>query len=203
MKRRPNVEVMYIDFQERRRPILFSRRISATIDVGDTVYLTLKGLKQDRPSPKLSDKSAGPFKILAKVGNAFKLQLPGDWQIHDTFAPDKLRRGYTTDEPLKGQIADPEPPIQVLEHEEYGVEKILASKLQRKRLIYKVKWEYEMPGEDEWIPASNLKNSARLLAAFHAAHPEAPGPPKRLKIWLQADEDDVYVEDHQDDNRAA
>lgn len=54
----------------------------------------MKGLKQDRPSRKLSDKNADPFPIIRKVGNAFELQLPAGYDVHPVFAPEKLRRAH-------------------------------------------------------------------------------------------------------------
>jgi hypothetical protein len=72
-------------------------------DVGDFVYLSLKGLKQERPSQKLAYKAAGPFKITEKVGHAFKLNLPPGFEIHLVFAPEKLRLARKkSSEPLTG-----------------------------------------------------------------------------------------------------
>jgi hypothetical protein len=77
--------------QARQKVQADKHRREVDFDVGDRVYLSLKGLKQDRPSPKLADKAAGPFEIIRKVRHAFELRLPPEFNIHPVFAPEKLR----------------------------------------------------------------------------------------------------------------
>jgi hypothetical protein len=44
-------------------------------DVGDKVWVTTKNWKTDRPSRKLDYQMAGPYEILERVGNAYKVKL--------------------------------------------------------------------------------------------------------------------------------
>jgi len=100
---------------------------------------------------------------------------------------------------LNGQIADPQPPITVNGQDEWEVERILAVRSVRKKLLYRVKWL----GHDDdltWYPARNFKNSPHCIRDFHAEYPNLPGPPKRLGEWLRAAEEDMFLEDHEGDD---
>ena len=52
-----------------------------------------------------------------------------------------------------------------------------------------------------WYPARNLRNVPKCLREFHDAYPNEPGPPRRLQNWLEAEEKDVFLEDHPDDDK--
>ncbi len=76
-------------------------------------------MKQERPSKKLSDKNAGPFQIIRKVGHAFKLQLPPEYDIHPIFTPEKLRRAHKPDrKPLIGQLPNQAQPVKIAGEDE-------------------------------------------------------------------------------------
>jgi hypothetical protein len=68
--------------------------------VDDSAYLTLKPYKINRPSRKLAEQNAGLFKIIKKIGNAYKLRLPVSMQILPVFSLNKLRK--TPNNPLPG-----------------------------------------------------------------------------------------------------
>jgi transposase InsO family protein len=174
-------------------------RREVDFDVGDYVMVTTKDWNLGRPSRKLGEQAAGPYKIVGKVGHSYKLQLPDSIKVHPVFAPEKLRRAATTD-PLQGQIPDPQPPIEVDGQEEWELERILAVRLVRQKLQYRAKWL----GQDDdptWYPAGNFKNSPYAIRDFHGQYPELPGPPKRLGQWVKAAEEDMFLEDHEDDDR--
>jgi hypothetical protein len=105
--------------------------------VGDKVWVTTKHWKTDCPSRKLGNQIEGPFEILEERGYSFLLKLPETMKVHLVFHAEKLRKD--PENPLLGQ-ANPEPPLVVLEdgEQEYDVQRILAVKLVRKKLKYKI-----------------------------------------------------------------
>ena len=157
----------------------------------------MKHYKSDQPSKKLDYQKIGPFWIKEQVGHAYQLDLPPTMKIHDVFSPDKLQ--WAADDPLPGQTQEPPELIVINDDEEWEVEQVLDSCLHYRKLQYCVKWI----GYDEdwtWYPVSNFIGSPHQLWAFHVNYLDQPGPPQRLKNWLQAwenSEDDV--DDHLDD----
>ena len=70
---------------------------------------------------------------------------------------------------------------------EYEVEKILNSRIYRRKLQYEVKWEGWDEGHVSWEPAENVENSQELVKEFHKANPDAvteaviPQAPKKTR----------------------
>jgi transposase InsO family protein len=185
--------------QARQRSQANRHRREEDFGIGDYVMVTTKNWDLRRPTRKLAEQSAGPFRIAERVGNAYRLELPESIKVHPVFSPEKLRRAAKT-EPLSGQTADPQPPITVDGQDEWEVEQILAVRLIRKRLFYRVKWL----GHDDdltWYPARNFKNSPHRIRDFHVQYPNLAGPPKRLAEWLKATDEDVFLEDHEEDDK--
>ena len=137
---------------------------------------------------------AGPYKIIEKCGHSWKVKLPESMKIWPIFHTQLLRKAATN--PLPGQVNKPPPPIQIEDgEEEWEVEKILASKITRKKVFYRASWI----GYDEdpkQYPASDFKYSPHKLRAFHEEYPQAPGPPRSLSKWQKAWEEgrDTYEE---------
>ncbi|QSZ33203.1 hypothetical protein DSL72_002789 [Monilinia vaccinii-corymbosi] len=82
-----------------------------------------------------------------------------------------------TDDPLPGQRNPPPPPIEIEEIEQFEVEEILDSRIERRdrkglRLKYTVKWiGYDSLTEE---PAKYLEDCPELITAFHRRYPEKP-----------------------------
>ncbi|CRL31343.1 RNA-directed DNA polymerase (reverse transcriptase) [Penicillium camemberti] len=170
-------------------------------DVGDYVFVTTKDWQLDRPNRKLSHLASGPYKIVQKIGNAYKLDLPESIKVHPVFNPSKLRKA-TAMEPLRGQHVDPPPPVVISEEDEWEVDKILDSRLHYRKLQYRVQWL----GHDldlQWYPAGNFKHAPQKIQDFHDQYPVKPGPPARLQTWVNAAKDEVFLEDHDDDDKPA
>ena len=79
------------------------------------------------------------------------------------------------------------------------MEKILSSRIHRKKLQYKVHWK----GYDKnvkYYDAEGFKGSPHKLRQYHAEYPDRPGPLKNLETWLIAYENGEEAVDEKDDN---
>lgn len=186
--------------QERQRRQADRRRREIDFDVGDHVWLSLRDYPTDRRGRALAPQQAGPFRILERVGNAYKLELPASMQIHPIFSPDKLRKAAMN--PLPGQQAPEPEPLNINGEDEWEVDEILAVRKLRNRLEYRVRWV----GYDEdltWYPARNFTSAPHKIKDFHDSHPDRPGPPRRLNEWIKAWEAEEELAEHPDDNKPA
>ena len=172
-------------------------RREVDFEVGDYVWLSLKEYKTARPNKKLDNQMAGKFRIIEKVGNSYRLELPPSMKIHPVFSPDKLRKA--ANDPLPGQEEDPTEPVEIDGELEWEVEDVLAVRLNRSKLQYRIKW---MGHDDDptWYPARNFKGSPHKIRDFHNRYPSKPGPPKRLAEWLRLWEGDDEPADEPDDD---
>lgn len=183
--------------QERQKVQANKRRREVDFGVGDMVYVNTKSWRSSRPSRKLGDQMSGPYKILEKRGQAFKLDLPMEIKVHPYFNPEKLRKA--ANDPLPGQINTPPTPETIEGNLEWELEKILSVRKVYGLLRYRVKWRGLDTDLDEYSP-EDLKNSPLALKAFHDEYPALPGPPKNLRYWLDCALEDKVAEDRLDDN---
>jgi hypothetical protein len=145
---------------------------------GDLVWLEASDIKQNRPSKKLSDKRLGPYKIVRQLNrNAYALELPANFRIHNSFHVSKLHRYNRPTIP--NQKPTPPLPVEVEGEEEYEIEKILDSRMRGGKLEYLIRWEGYTKDEDTWEPAGNAKHSPDAIADFHRQH---PGAPRKLTV---------------------
>ena len=87
---------------------------------GDKVWLNSKYIKTKR-NQKLEAKFFGPFRVLYPVGKqAYKLELPKRWRIHDVFHVSLLEQDTTRKERVDEQVTE----LEAGDSEEYKVEAI-------------------------------------------------------------------------------
>lgn len=118
-------------------------------------------------------------------------------KTRSVYHADHLRRAAGDPPPGQGQ---PEKAAhEVNGHPEWEVSEILNSKITRGRLYYQTSWVGYDP-DTTWYPASNFINAATKVDQYHRAYPDKPGPPKRLPEWLQAEQDDQYLDPTEEDD---
>ncbi|KAI0998147.1 hypothetical protein K3495_g10045 [Podosphaera aphanis] len=113
---------------------------------------------------KLDFPTNGKFKIIEKVGNAFRIQLPSSMAINNTYPPDKLRKA--ANDLLPGQEQPASFPININGYDEHEIDEILACKLTNRILSYRVAWLNE-DADLNWYPASELIYAPFKLHEFH------------------------------------
>jgi len=60
--------------------------------IGNKVWVIIKNWKTERPSHKLDYQMAGPYKVLKKRGNSYKVKLLDLIKVYPIFSLDKLRK---------------------------------------------------------------------------------------------------------------
>ena len=100
-----------------------AHRREVNFNVGDYVQLNTKYQNTARPSPKLDNNNAGPFKIIAKKGHSFQLRLPDSMKINLVISLDKLRKSAR--DLLLGQVNKPENLVEITGDIKYKVQEIL------------------------------------------------------------------------------
>ena len=85
-------------------------------------------------------------------------------KIHPVFHISLLKQ-YIEDKFERGD--EPPPAIEVDDHEEYEIERILDSKQKRKKKFYLVKWTGYSDKFNSWVFEEDLGNAKELVDAFN------------------------------------
>ena len=144
------------------------------------MWLDARNIKTTRPSKKLDHRFLGPFPIVERVSShAFRLGLSlALSRIHPVFHVSLLQPTSSSDIP--DRVVDPPPPIELDNSDEWEVNWILDSKVDRCRkgpgLLYLVEWKGfdNTPEATSWEPPEHLAHAPDLVQAFHRAYPDKP-----------------------------
>ena len=146
---------------------------------GDKVWLNSKYIKTKR-NRKLEAKFFGPFRVLHPVGKqAYKLELPKKWRIHDIFHVSLLEQDTTR----KGRVDDKNVGLDTgNKNGGYELEAIWDSKVYAREsesgyllgLYYLVIWKGYPEEKNTWEPASAVQQLRKLISSFHKYHPNKP-----------------------------
>lgn len=158
------------------------KRSDVAYEVGDMVFLSSRHIITERPSQKLDVKMLGPFKIVAKIGSSYQLELPSSMRVHDVFHPSLLRKAAT--DPLPGQRAEPPAPVVVDDQEEWEIDDVLDARLtgRNQRLQFRVRWKDEERPDRQWYYADGdeFANAQDVVADFYQRYPNKPGNPDTI-----------------------
>ena len=153
---------------------------------GDKVWLNSKYLKTKR-NRKLEAKFFGPFRVLHPVGKqAYKLELPRKWRIHDVFHVSLLEQDTTRKERVDEKVTELD--FEAGNSKEYKVKAIRDSAVYINKsesshlsdLYYLVAWKGYLKEKNTWEPLSAVQYLKKLISSFHKDHLEkatATSPP--------------------------
>ena len=147
---------------------------------GNKIWLNSKYIKT-KWNWKLEAKFFGPFRVLHPVGKqAYKLELPKKWRIHDIFHVLLLEQDTTKKERVDEK--DERTELEAGNEEEYEVEGIQDSTVYAKefkvghlpRLYYLVSWKDYPEEGNTWEPTLVVQHLKKLLSVFHKDNPNKP-----------------------------
>ena len=146
---------------------------------GDLVWLEGRNLRLSQPTPKLAPRRHGPFKVIQVMSPVnYRLELPTQWSIHPVFHIDLLTPYRETITHGANYLC---PPPDLVDNEEYEVEKILDSRLfgRRKRLQYLVKWAGYPDSDNMWVDKDDVFAEDKV-PEFRDSNPDARMHIRRL-----------------------
>ena len=92
--------------------------------------------------------------------------------IHDVFHVSLLEPYHVNI--ILGRIQSPPPPAIIGGQEEYEVEQILDSRIQRGKFQYSVDWKGYDPADRCWEPIEILEHCNELIDKFHSKYQSRP-----------------------------
>ena len=132
--------------------------------VGDFVWLDTEHLRRSRPSGKLDYKRIGPYEVIECINkNAFRLRLPKGSRQHSVFNVSKLTP-FVEPEAGTDEI-EPDPDL-VNGFEEFEVEAILDSRIDKVKKMYLVKWKGYSELHNSWEPEEHFENCQEILSEY-------------------------------------
>lgn len=145
-------------YNQKHKPLAFKKN--------DMVLLATKNLKLKLPSKKLSPRFTGPFRVLEPVGlQAYRLQLPATWKIHDVFHISLLEKYHRRED--SEDIQEPLPLAELVDgQEEWEIEEILDKKKRSGKIWYYIKWNGYPEEFNQWLPGEELEHAEELREQF-------------------------------------
>jgi hypothetical protein len=145
------------------------------IKVGDRVWLDASDIHTTRPSPGLSHRRLGPFRVSEVIGRgAFKLDLPPRLsRLHPVFPVVKLE--LAEHDPFGGRPGYDEPPPVLADgaDSEWEVEEVLDAKMRYRSLWYFVRFKGYDNSHDQWVKHSDVF-APDAIAEFYRKYPGKP-----------------------------
>ncbi len=124
-------------------------------NIGDLVWLTLPKAQQPTKG-KLAPLRHGPFKIIQKISdNAWRLELPSTWKIHNTFHVSLLSPFTAPTHPSQVQQHQQQPaspPVVTNITPPRKIEYILQNEIRDNKPYQLVHYQGTPSSENEWIP---------------------------------------------------
>ena len=105
---------------------------------------------------------------------AYRLELPPTMKVHPIFHV-SLLEPYQESIFLR-RVQSPPPSIEIENHDEYEVDKILDSRRRWAKLDYFVHWSGYDINEQTWEPTENLVNALEKVHEFLQRYPYKPKP---------------------------
>ena len=114
----------------------------------------------------MDNKRYRPFRISKDIGSeAFQLELPEGWTIHNVFNKDLLIQ--CVEPKFKGQYKDPTPlPTIINKEEKYEVEKVRKHRKHGRGTQYLVHWKGYRDEHDYWIEEMGLPHAKEAIEDY-------------------------------------
>ena len=160
-----------------------ARHKPESFEEGSYVLLSTQNIRLKGTPSKLRRRFAGPFKIIQRIGNqAYKLQLPDSWHIHNVFHVSLLKRWIEQSYRTVEASPQPELELNIDQPDEFEVEKIIRKRRVLKRSgrfshnEYLIMWTGYPIEEATWEPESNFTDAAILQENLREDQPTEVSP---------------------------